>query len=294
MRSTALTLAAAAALSLACLSGCSGSTPSGSGSPAPNTPALSVTDRPETESPAYQEAQRKKAEEAAAKKKAEEEAARKAKEQAEAEAKIDVSNLGDKNPADEAGVRRALAGLDFTQDFQKDLVQGEKPSEFQKYIVLHDTECIASPAAIYDMWNSDGNHIGAHFVIGTDGKVMQGIPLEKICHHAGFGDTGHNKLYGTTDESRDAKKGTQEIGSWAADYGMNSYSIGIEIVHQGQKKGYPKKQLQALDQVIAYIDAYFGTQSKIIDHKAWRSGNSDTSKAFAKYLKSYQDHRSYK
>ena len=45
--------------------------------------------------------------------------------------------------------------------------------------------------------------------------------------------------------------------------------------------------------LIAYIDAWYGFESEIIDHKAWRSGNSDTSLKFAGYFANYQDHRTH-
>lgn len=70
-------------------------------------------------------------------------------------------------------------------------------------------------------------------------------------------------------------------------------SPGIELVHVGGKDGYPEEQLQTLDKLIAYIDAYYGFESRIIDHKAWRSGNSDTSPEFAAYLDSYQSTRTH-
>ena len=74
---------------------------------------------------------------------------------------------------------------------------------------------------------------------------------------------------------------------------MNSYSIGIEMVHVGGSGDYPEAQLEALDGLIAYIDTYYGFESEIIDHKAWRTGNSDTSPEFAEYLANYQDHRTH-
>ena len=75
---------------------------------------------------------------------------------------------------------------------------------------------------------------------------------------------------------------------------MNSYAFGIELVHVGGSGAYPAAQLEALDGLIAYIDAYYGGNAgQIIDHKAWRSGNSDTSKEFADYLANYQDHRTH-
>ena len=64
------------------------------------------------------------------------------------------------------------------------------------------------------------------------------------------------------------------------------------MVHVGGQ-GYPEEQLEALDGLIAYIDAYYGFESTIIDHKAWRSGNSDTSPEFAGFLANYQDHRTH-
>lgn len=187
----------------------------------------------------------------------------------------------------------ALEKLDLTKDIRESFDHGEKGAEFQKYIVLHDTEGEGSASGVVDWWDSNGQGVAAHFVINKDGSIVQCVDLDRITHHAGFGDTGHNEKYGTTDESRDDKVGTQPIGSWASDYGMNSYSIGIEMVHVGGSGDYPAAQLEALDSLIAYIDAYYGIESQIIDHKAWRSGNSDTSKEFASYLANYQDHRTH-
>ena len=185
------------------------------------------------------------------------------------------------------------AQLTITEDYRDSFVHGEKGAEFQKYIVLHDTEGEGSASGVVDYWDSNGSGVAAHFVINKDGSIVQCVPLDAIAHHAGFGDTGHNAQYGVEDESRDDKVGTTSIGSSFADYGMNSYSIGIEMVHVGGSGDYPQVQLDALDGLIAYIDAYYGFESTIIDHKAWRTGNSDTSAEFATYLANYQDHRTH-
>lgn len=185
------------------------------------------------------------------------------------------------------------AQLTITEDYRDSFVHGEKGAEFQKYIVLHDTEGEGSASGVVDYWDSNGSGVAAHFVINKDGNIVQCVPLDAIAHHAGFGDTGHNAQYGVEDESRDDKVGTTSIGSSFADYGMNSYSIGIEMVHVGGSGDYPQVQLDALDGLIAYIDAYYGFESTIIDHKAWRTGNSDTSAEFATYLANYQDHRTH-
>lgn len=181
--------------------------------------------------------------------------------------------------------------LDISECMFDDFVHGEKPAEFQKYIVLHDTQMDLDALAIANWWEENGNLVSAHFIVNKDGSIVQCAPLDAIVHHAGFGDTGHNKQFGVEDESHDDKKATEPIGDWAADYGMNSYSVGIEIVHVGGEGDYPEAQLKALDDLIAYIDAYFGFESEITDHKAWRTGNPDTSTEFTDYLDCYQKHR---
>lgn len=191
----------------------------------------------------------------------------------------------------EPTVEQLRAELNITEMYYPEFSHGEKTAEYQKYIVLHDTEGEGDPASVASWWASNGNLIAAHFVVGKDGSIVQCVPLDEIAHHAGYGDAGHNELYGVEDESRDDMLGTTPIGSWAPDYGMNSYSVGIEMVHVGGSGDYPEAQLEALDKLIAYIDAYYGFESEIIDHKAWRTGNSDTSPEFATYFESYKMNR---
>jgi hypothetical protein len=181
--------------------------------------------------------------------------------------------------------------LDAIQDFRDGFIHGEKGPQFQKYIVLHDTEGDGDPQSVINWWDGNGNYIAAHFVIGKDGSIYQCVELDKIAHHAGYGNTGHNAQFGVEDESRDDRRGSAQPSEWAADYGMNSYSIGIEMVHVGGSGYYPEEQLNALDTLIAYLDAIYGFESTIIDHKAWAIGNSDTSPEFADYLLSYQTRR---
>jgi len=214
-----------------------------------------------------------------------------------AEASSSTANQGELRPEEEPHQNQNLeairAELYLIEDYRPSFVHGYKGPEHQKYIVLHDTEGDALPQSVVDWWEGNGNLVAAHFVIGVDGTVVQCVPMDNIAHHAGFGNAGHNEYYGVTDESRDDRLGTVPIGSWAPDYGMNSYSIGIEMVHVGGSGYYPPAQLQALDKLIAYIDAYYGFESAIIDHKAWRTGNSDTSPEFAQYLANYQAYRSH-
>ena len=194
--------------------------------------------------------------------------------------------------------KKLFKKLKVKEDSRKSFDHGDKGPEYQKYIVLHDTEGEGDAQGVIEYWDGNERGVAAHFIVNKDGTIMQCVPLDRIAHHSGYGDTGHNKEYGVEDESRDDKVGTTEIGDWASDYGMNSYSVGIEMIHVGGSGDYPEKQLEALDGLIAYIDAYYAgygvAPSKIIDHKAWRSGNSDTSEEFADYLKNYQDHRTHK
>lgn len=209
------------------------------------------------------------------------------------EAILDTSTQSARDAWSSSQEARLRAQLGIVEDYRDEFVHGEKGAAFQRYIVLHDTESLGSASSIVEYWDGNDRGIAAHFVIAQDGSVVQCVPLDAIAHHAGFGDSGHNELYGTTDESRDDKVGTTPIGSWARDYGMNSYSVGIELVHVGGQGGYPKEQLEALDRLIELIDAHYGFESEIIDHKAWRSGNSDTSPEFAVYLKNYQTSRTH-
>lgn len=183
--------------------------------------------------------------------------------------------------------------LDIAEDYRTEFDHGPKGAEHQRYIVLHDTEGEGTPESVVSWWASNGNLVAAHFVIGKDGHIVQCVPLDRIAHHSGYGDTGHNEAFGITEDGRDDMKGTTPIGSSFADYGMNAWSVGIELVHVGGSGDYPPEQLEALDGLIAYIDAYYGFESEITDHKAWRSGNSDTSPEFAGYLANYQDHRTH-
>lgn len=187
----------------------------------------------------------------------------------------------------------AVPVIAITEDFRESFDHGPKGAEYQKYIVLHDTEGKSDAASVIDWWDSNGNLVAAHFIVNKDGSIWQCVPLDRIAHHAGYGDTGHNEQYSISEDGRDDMKGSSPIGGAFADYGMNGSSIGIEMVHVSGEDDYPEAQLDALDALIAYIDDYYGFESEIIDHKAWRSGNSDTSPEFADFLQSYQTKRKH-
>lgn len=197
-------------------------------------------------------------------------------------------------PAAKPSAEELRAALNLTEDYRDELEHGPKDAAHQRWIVLHDTEGAGNAANVIDAWVSAGRHVAAHFIVNKDGSIWQCVPLDKIAHHAGYGDTGHNAQFGVEEDGRDDMVGATPIGNWASDYGMNGWSVGIELVHMSTTgEAYPEEQLDALDHLIAYIDAYYGFESKICDHKAWRSYNSDTSAEFATYLANYQDHRTH-
>lgn len=196
-------------------------------------------------------------------------------------------------PAFPTGAEDAV-DIDIIKDFRPGFVHGNKEWMYQKYIVLHDTEDNSTAQSIIDWWDSNGNKVATHFIVNKDGSIYQCVPLNKIAHHVGYGNTGNNEKYGVQDETRDDKIGTGEPDAGVTDYGMNSYSIGIEMVHVGGEGDYPEAQLESLDKLIEYIDGYYGFDSEIIDHKAWRKGNSDTSPEFEEYLNNYKKYRKHK
>lgn len=206
---------------------------------------------------------------------------------------LNVSDRQNAQLAQDQKIADAKALLDLHEDYRKSFEHGPKGSEFQKYIVLHDTEGDGPAEGVINWWDNNRSGVASHFVVNKDGSVWQCVPLDVIAHHAGFGDTGNNEKFKVEDESRDDKIGTTSIGDWAADYGMNSYSVGIEMVHVGGSGDYPEEQLKAVDNLIAYIDAYYGKQSEIIDHNDWRTGNSDTSQEFQPFMKNYQKYRTH-
>jgi N-acetyl-anhydromuramyl-L-alanine amidase AmpD len=180
-------------------------------------------------------------------------------------------------------------------------IHGEKGAKYQKYIVIHDTEEELDPTGTVGLWlGKNSQKVATHFVVGRDGTVVQCVSLDKISHHVGWGNSGHNKKFGITEDGRDDGPTGSPANKSYSDYAMGAWSVGIELCHVGtarsgytREKDYPEAQLQALDKLIAYIDAYFGFESTIITHKEWRTSNSDTSREFEPYLKNYKKQRSH-
>ena len=185
--------------------------------------------------------------------------------------------------------------LNIQTAMDSSFIHGSKPSEYQEYIMLHDTEELLDPMGIVNMWRkrNDGE-VATHFIIGRDGTVVQCVPLDRIAYHAGVAPDGYNWLFDISEDGR------ASYSDDSYDSAMNAWSVGIELCHVGTtgtghdiEADYPEAQLRALDRVIAYIDEYYGKQSDIIDHKSWTPDNPDCSQEFEKYLVNYQVWRTH-
>ena len=186
---------------------------------------------------------------------------------ADANAKIDAAAVA---AAREAAVEEARSRLVLREKYYEDLQHGDKGADYQKYIVLHDTEGDGPAEGILSYWEGNGNLVAAHFIVEKDGSILQCVPMDQIAHHAGWGSGNANERFGITEDGRDDLRGRAPSSTYT-DYGMNAWSIGIEMVHVGGET-YPEAQLEAVDNLIAYIDAYYGGNGgTIIDHKMWRA-----------------------
>ena len=203
-------------------------------------------------------------------------------------AKEGVGWYGVKGGESYIDVEARKRALNLHEEYHGVLDHGPKPAQYQKYIVLHDTEGNGGPATTLNWWLIDGRGVAAHFIVGKDGSIWQVVKMDRIAHHAGWGNTGHDAKFGIWKDGRDQVANGVPPNSALTAHAMNSWSSGIEMVHGGGSGGYPEAQLKALDRLIDYIDAYYGFQSTIIDHKMWRTYNSDTSAEFAGYLHNYR------
>ena len=189
--------------------------------------------------------------------------------------------------------RAALVEPALKTDFRAQFVHGDKDADHTRWIMVHDTADTGNGGAVIKWWAGNGREVAAHFIIDRDGTIWQCVPLDKIAHHAGYGDAGHNEAFGVTEDGRDDMHATVALRNYP-DYGMNAWSIGIELVHvAGQEGGYPEAQLIALDNLIAYIDEWCGFECPITIHREWRTSNVDTSPEFDPYLANYRDHRTH-
>ena len=186
--------------------------------------------------------------------------------------------------------------INITKMYDNSFNHGTKSKSNQKYIMLHDTALDVDAKTTVSSWKNTGNGVAAHFGIDRDGTIIQAVDLDIIAHHAGWGGPGdYDSKFGVGNNdgkgNGDDLVKTTPLSDYTS-YGMNSYSVGIEICHV-IGEDYTEEQLNALDKVIAYIDNYYGFYSEIIDHKTWRPSNSDTDVKFSTYLNNYKNTRKH-
>ena len=78
-----------------------------------------------------------------------------------------------------------------------------------RWIVLHDTASRTDKGNVVNYFASPSCKVSAHFVVERDGTITQMVPLNRRAYHAG-------------------------VSHWKGVSGLNSCSIGIEIVNPGK------------------------------------------------------------
>ena len=128
-------------------------------------------------------------------------------------------------PAAPAGLYRNLGIQDETSEFSK--LASRERSEDIRGVVVHRTESptMESTRNSYRTQIEDGNHVGAHYLIGEDGATSLTVPTDQVTAHV---------------------RGNQEK-EWR---GANAWSVGIENVgmaSQINRRGDVRAQVEALD-----------------------------------------------
>ena len=111
-------------------------------------------------------------------------------------------------------------------------------------IVLHYTGMMDAASAI-ERLSDPQSKVSCHYLVAEDGQVCRMVPEEKRAWHAG-------------------------VSYWRGLQGLNSHSIGIEIVNPGHELGYrpfPEAQMDALIPLVADIkERYHITRGNVVGH----------------------------
>lgn len=89
-----------------------------------------------------------------------------------------------------------------------------------KFLVIHYTAGWTAQDAI-DIFTNPDRRVSAHIVLDTDGSMTQMLPFNIKAHHAG-------------------------ASYWRGHNGLNSHSIGIEVVNYGDSRMYDKDSGEVL------------------------------------------------
>lgn len=111
-------------------------------------------------------------------------------------------------------------------------------------IVLHHTDRFASTWAVARFFQQPGVQASAHYVVGKEGLIIQCVPDDRAAWHAG-------------------------PSIWGERPGVNDYSIGIELVNDGDGADpYTERQYDALARLVAHLmSKYRLTLDRVVGHK---------------------------
>ncbi len=134
-------------------------------------------------------------------------------------------------------------------------------------VVMHATATpsVASPKAW--LCNPDSK-VSAHYLIDLDGTIYQLVREENIAWHAGY-------------------------SSWRGQLGVNSYSVGIEMVNLNDgAMPYPPEQREAAAALVAAICADHNIRAEdVVGHVDVADGKTPEEKA--QHLKEHSDPRGF-
>lgn len=93
-------------------------------------------------------------------------------------------------------------------------------------------------------FSTPGSKASAHYCIDKGGKILQFVPVKHIAYHAGESE-------------------------WKGKYGLNRYSIGIELVNENTGSDpYPEQQMNSCLTLCYTLCKLYGlSESDIITHK---------------------------
>src|SRR5262249_52760710 len=101
-------------------------------------------------------------------------------------------------------------------------------------IVIHHTGGKGSAEDVARYLQKPSTKVSAHFIVGKDGIIVQGVPESERAWHAGKSEF----------------KGRKDV---------NTFSIGIELCNLGDDKDpYTDRQYRSLGRLVAYLQDKYG------------------------------------
>ena len=111
-------------------------------------------------------------------------------------------------------------------------------------IIIHHTAPFPSLTRVGYFFQDINSRVSAHYTVGKEGLIIQSVDDNDRAWHAG-------------------------ASSWLGKYNVNDYSIGIEILNDGDSKDpFTEPQYDSLSQLVAYLmKTYDVSISRVIGHR---------------------------